>query len=143
MATSSTIKQQLSMSGEYGVCSELCKRGLDVSLTMGNAKAIDIFVKGSNGTYKTIEVKTSRSKRFVTGFFQKYGDKSKLHPDYWVLVHIDKNNISHYYILTHDEMGQVQMARNGMTEWGPVEGGVDNVLLANVAAFEDQWHKIA
>lgn len=135
-------KQQLQMAGEYGVCSELSKRGYDVSLTLGNAKAVDVLVRMPNNTYRTIEVKTTRGTRFVTNFFQKYGNRSTPHPDYWVLVRIDANGVSHYYVLTHDEMGQVQMARNGMTTWATVPKGVDNVLLRHVSQYGDQWNKI-
>ena len=141
MATSQKAKQQLGMTGEWSVCSELCKRGHNAVLTMGNTKAVDVVVLMPNKTYKTIEVKTTRSTRFVTGFFQKYHDINNPHPDIWVLVHIDKNDDPHYYVLTHQEMGQVQMARNGMSTWTQVQG-VDNVLLKHVSQYQDEWHKI-
>lgn len=131
------------MAGEYGVCAELSKRGYDVSLTFGNAKAVDIFVHLSNGSYKRIEVKTTMSERFVTGFFQKYYDlSSNNHPDFWVLVYIDKGLSSHYYILSHQEMGNVQMKRNGMTSWAQVGNGCDNVSRCSVVGYEDKWTKI-
>ena len=139
---SSKTKYHLSLAGEYGVCSELSKRGFDVSMTLGNAKAVDVWVLRNNGSYARIEVKTTRGKKFVTGFFQKYYNVSNpSHPDFWVLVYIDVNDVSHYYILTHQEMGNLQMVRNGMTTWAPVNG-VDNVLLRDVKTFEDDWDKI-
>lgn len=142
MATSSTAKYQLCMAGEYGVCSELSKRGFNVSMTLGNAKGVDVWALRKDMSYARIEVKTTRGNSFVTGFFQKYDDISNPnHPDYWVLVHIDANNISHYYVLTHKEMGDLQMARNGMASWGPVKG-VDNVPLRQVKKYEDDWGKI-
>ncbi len=142
MAKSFLTKSQLSMAGEYGVCSELSKRGLDVALTMGNTKVVDVWVLRNDGSYVRVEVKTTKGNRFVTGFFQKYFDKTNPnHPDYWVLVYIDANNVSHYFVLTHQEMGDLQMHRNGMTGWHHVVG-VDNVLLSQVRPFEDQWHKI-
>lgn len=141
MAKIQAERFRLSMAGEYGVCAELSKRGYDVSITMGNAKAVDVYVFTGNGV-RRIEVKTTRSNKFVTGFFQKYFDPSKCHPDYWVLVHIDSQNTSHFYILTHQEMGDVQMLRNGMSAWGPNPGGVDNVLLKHIVQFENMWSKI-
>lgn len=129
------------MAGEYGVCSELSKRGFDVSITMGNAKAVDIFVHLNDGYFRRIEVKTTRSNNFVTGFFQKYYDKSRNdHPDFWVLVFIDSENISHYYILSHEEMGRAQMEMNRMTEWKKVIG-CDNVKRSMVAQYENAWEK--
>ena len=124
------------------MCSELCKRGFDVSLTLGNAKAVDIMVFLPDNSYRRIEVKTSQTGRFVTNFFQKYYDKTlNNHPDFWVLVYIDKNGQIQYYILTHEELGEIQMKRNGMSKWGKVNG-CDNVLLRDVAHCEDRWDKI-
>ena len=81
--------------------------------------------------------------RIVTNFFKNYWDKSnKDHPDFWVLVHIDKDNISHYYVLTHDEMGDTQMKRNGATIWKQNKTGVDNVTLKHIQSFKDKWTKI-
>ena len=130
------------MAGEYGVCSELSKRGVNAVITMRNAKAVDILLIGTDGRVKIIEVKTTRGTNFVTSFFKKYYDKSKPHPDYWVMVYIDKNDVSHYYVLTHEEIGNVQMQRNKMSTWTPNSTGVDNVLLSNVKFFENAWEKI-
>lgn len=138
MAKIQMDKQRLGMAGEYSVCAELLKRGYNASITMGNAKAVDIVVFLQDNTYRRIEVKTSRNKRFVTGFFQKYYDKSRIHPDLWIYVHIDAKNISHYYILTHEEMGEVQMKRNEMDNREKIEG-CDNVLLCDLEPFKDKW----
>ena len=141
MANIQIDKQQLGMAGEYSVCAELLKKGYNASITMGNTKAVDVYVFTANGL-RRIEVKTTRSNKFVTGFFQKYFDPSQCHPDYWVLVHIDSQNISHFFILTHQEMGNVQMQCNGKKTWRPNPGGVDNVLLKNIVQFENKWSKI-
>lgn len=142
MRTTSGEKLRLSVAGEYGVCSELSKRGFDVSLTFGNAKAVDIFVHLDDGSFKRIEVKTTRSNKFVTGFFQKYYDRTRNdHPDFWVLVYIDADNESHYYILTHEEMGNIQMIPNKMTEWKRIDG-CDNVKRSLVECYENRWSLI-
>ena len=140
MAKSSVEKYKLSMAGEYGVCAELLKRGFDASITMGNAKATDVMIFLDDKSFRRIEVKTTRSTRFVTGFFQKYYDKDKIHPDFWALVQIDEENNSHYYILTHEEMGEVQMKRNEMDKWEKIDG-CDNVLLRDLDSFKEQWDK--
>jgi hypothetical protein len=33
------------LAGEYFVAAELCKRGFSVAMTLGNAKAIDLFAE--------------------------------------------------------------------------------------------------
>ena len=143
MAKSQAEKQRLSMEGEYCACAELLKRGHNASITMGNAKAVDIIVLMEDKTYRRIEVKTSRNTRFVTSFFQKYYDRSlPLHPDFWILVYIDNDNQSHYYMLTHIEMGDLQMKRNKMNAWEKIRG-CDNVLLKDIEQFEDTWEKIS
>lgn len=142
MATSQLVKYNTSMAGEYSVCAELSKKGYNVSLTFGNAKAADVIVFLENNKYARIEVKTSNTTRVVTGFFQKYASKTQVpHPDFWVLVYIDKNNISHYYVFTHEEMGNEQLCRNGMTSWSKVKG-VDNVLIKDLSTYENAWDKI-
>ena len=135
-------KSFLSLSGEFGVCSELLKRGIPCSITYGNHKATDIIVHHQQTrTFQKIEVKTSKTTRIVTSFFQKYKTVETPHPDFWVVVHIDSKNISHYYILTHNEMADVQMQRNNKTEWKEVVG-VDNIELKMIANFENAWDKI-
>lgn len=141
MNQSQTEKYNLSKAGEYGVCAELSKRGFNASVTIGNAKATDIVIYLEDHTFKRVEVKTSRRTRFVTGFFQKYFDNCRIHPDFWVLVHIDAENVSHYYVLTHEEMAEVQMKRNEMDEWERIVG-CDNVLLRDLEPFKEKWETI-
>lgn len=137
-------KYILGMAGEYAVCSEVLRRGRLASITMGNAKAMDILVfdeKDEDSTYKVIEVKTTQSNKFVTNFFQKYYDKSVNHPDVWVFVKIDKDLKSRFFVLTHEELAIIQMQRNGMSSWER-SFGCDNVLLKDILVFENQWGKI-
>ena len=143
MALTAKEKYCRAMAGEFGVCTELYKRGHEASITMGNKKAVDIYVATAGGRLVRIEVKTSRNTRIVTGFFQKYASQTQTpHPDYWVLVYIDKNNVSHYYVLTHQEMAVEQMRRNGMSQWTHIAKGVDNVLVRDLPSYEDAWNKI-
>lgn len=51
------------MAGEFLVAGKLFKRGLQVAVTMGNAKAIDLFVQNSQtGKTFAVQVKTLRAK---------------------------------------------------------------------------------
>ena len=136
-------KYNIGMAGEFGVCSELYKRDYNASITLGNKKAVDIYVAIADDRYISIEVKTSRNTKIVTGFFQKYASSNQIpHPDYWVLVYIDKNYMSHYYVLSHQEMAAEQMRRNGMSQWAQVKKGVDNVLVRDLSNYENAWNKI-
>lgn len=53
------------MAGEFFVAAELLKRGLQTSITFGNAKAIDLFtLNPRTGTCFTVQVKALRSKNY-------------------------------------------------------------------------------
>jgi hypothetical protein len=135
-------KHFLNLSGEYGVCAELAKQQINSSLTYGNQKAADILViNPATRKALVIEVKTTKNTRIVTGLFQKYKTPETPHPDFWVIVFIDKMNISNYYVLSHKEIAEIQMKRNGMTEWKHING-VDNILLENIKEFQNNWDKI-
>jgi hypothetical protein len=53
--------QKSGLAGEFFVAAELLKRGLQTSLTLGNAKSIDLFAINDKGTSFTIQVKALRS----------------------------------------------------------------------------------
>jgi hypothetical protein len=52
------------LAGEFFVAAELLKRNLQVSVTFGNAKSIDLFAHNENGRTYTVQVKSVRSKNF-------------------------------------------------------------------------------
>jgi hypothetical protein len=54
--------QKTSLSGEFFVAAELLKRGLQTSLTLGNAKAIDLFAINDKGSQFTIQVKSVKTR---------------------------------------------------------------------------------
>ena len=145
-------KYHLSLAGEYRICSELLKRGIFATVTFGNMKGVDVVAVGPNRRAAIIEVKTSQSNRFVTGFYQKYKTTDKEHPTFWVLSSIksiEESYVERFFVLTHNEMAQAQAQRNQPGEDLPyeervrrVEKGVDNVLVSNVESHENAWEKI-
>ncbi|HJP95174.1 MAG TPA: hypothetical protein VJ875_24700 [Pyrinomonadaceae bacterium] len=56
--------QKSGLAGEFFVAAELLKRGLQTSLTLGNAKSIDLFAINDQGTRFTIQVKALRSPNY-------------------------------------------------------------------------------
>lgn len=144
------VKCRIGLAGEYRVLSELLKKGYYASLTMGNAKATDIIVFNERNSYIRVEVKTSKNgKNFVTGYYPKYSEPSTLHPDIWVLYLPEskgESNGDRFFILTHEEIGVLQLEVNGgnKTEKGK---GCDNIPLKKYmekykTVHEDQWSKI-
>jgi hypothetical protein len=142
MKKTQSQKHFLGLAGEYAVCAELAKNEINATLTIGNHKAVDVIATNpTNNKACFVQVKSSDSTRIVTGFFQKYKSELTPHPDFWIIVHFDKNNFTHFYVLTHQQMAKVQMERNGMTEWREING-VDNVLLDSLRCFENSFEKI-
>jgi hypothetical protein len=143
-------KYHLSLAGEYRVASELLKRGIFATITFGNAKGADIYAIGPTKRTAIIEVKSSNSSKFVTGFFQKYGDEMRDHPNFWVLYSIADPNSDEFYVLSHAEMVRAQGDRNfpgkAMTydeHAKAVSKGVDNVLAKDLQKYKSAWEKIA
>ncbi len=142
-------KYYLNLAGEYRVASELFKRGVFATITYGNRKGADIYAIGRNRVTAVVEVKASNSGRFVTGFYQKYTDETKEHPDFWVLYWLKNDSDEDFFILTHREMAQAQGDRNFPDQpltWAEhaqaVPTGVDNVLAKDLQMYRSAWEKI-
>ena len=145
-------KDFLNLAGEYRVASELFKRRVFATITYGNRKGADIYAIGPNRKVAVVEVKASNSDRFVTGFYQKYAEELKEHPDFWVLYSLKRDGAEEFFVLSHEEMARAQAERNrqgaGADPWAyakSLEGasrGVDNVLAKHVLAHANAWEKI-
>jgi len=106
MATGSPKKradgQKSGLSGELFVAAELLKRDLQVSLTLGNAKSIDLFAINENGTPFTIQVKTLRAKNYFLINLDRVEEacyyvfvvlnKRDMPPDYYIVPGCDLRN---------------------------------------------------
>jgi len=144
----------LNLAGEYRICSELNKRGVFATITYGNRKGADVYAIGNRVALR-IEVKTSQNARFVTSITQKGLHDSPDAPHFWALVlmkPLENGKFQErFFILSHDEIVAVQKSRNAAyaSNYRQKHGsapdfskGVDNVLVADVEAFEDQWERI-
>lgn len=146
----------LNLAGEYRVCSELNKRGIFATVTYGNRKGVDVYAISDRKTLALkIEVKTSQGHKFVTGITQKGLADDPQAPDFWVLFQIQVGPNSsfkdRFFVLTHKEICAVQAARNKAhgeryferhQKQCDFSTGVDNVTVADVEQYEDQWSKI-
>jgi hypothetical protein len=85
-----TDSQTSGMAGEFLVAGKLFKRGLQVSVTMGNAKAIDLLVHNAktDNTFE-VQVKTVRCKNCF--LIHKEDIHSKHIYVFVLLNHIDQN----------------------------------------------------
>lgn len=135
----------LNLAGEYRVCSELNKRGVFATVTYGNRKNVDVYaISDARNRSLKIEVKTSRTQRFVTKITQKFlvcqpelnpvvsqlgidalweailNDCDPQAPDFWVLFqmirHEDDRFEERFFVLTHREICQAQVGLNKLWE---------------------------
>ena len=96
-------KNTAALAGEFLVAGELSRRGYPVSITMGNAKAIDINANAKNGKTINIDVKASRYKTsWPVGKIEK--------TLYYIFVHLqtldetNKNMPPEYFIVSGKEI---------------------------------------
>ncbi len=103
-------KQITGLSGEYFVAAELLKRNFQVSMTLGNAKSIDLIAISpeTNISYK-IQVKTLRKKPNcftllidkIVGedfYFFVYLNSEQEAPEYYIIQGIElKSDLPHFY----------------------------------------------
>jgi hypothetical protein len=139
-------KTLIGLAGEMRVASELLKKGFQATITFGNAKATDIIVFGENKEFLRVEVKTSKNqKKFVTGYFPKYTDESKVSPDIWVFYLPNVTSDSdgdRFFILTHEEVGELQLIVNKGVKTEKRKG-CDNIPLnlfeKHKNLYEGRW----
>ena len=145
----------LNLAGEYRVCSELNKRNIFATITYGQRKGTDVYAIADNNRALRIEVKTSQNGRFVTSITQKKLHQTSDAPDIWVLFDLKPRPNDEYeerfFILSHSEICAAQKARNDAytKKYKKKHGrspdlskGVDNVTIADVEEFENDWGKI-
>jgi len=88
-------KNSSGLSGEYFVAAELYRRGFNVGLTIGNAKAIDILAE-KDGKVFQIQVKTIRSKKSVSWPLRSDQINNNV---IYILVNLNIDKQPNYYII--------------------------------------------
>lgn len=118
------------LAGEYFVAAELYRRGFSVGMTIGNAKAIDIFANKDNRTL-SIQVKAIRNKKSVGWPMMS----SKILDDIlYIFVNLNDQANPDYYIATSKE------ARNQVKQYS-IRGIINLSSLKN-DTFLNRWDKL-
>ena len=119
------------LSGEYFVAAELYKRGYSVAITLGNAKAIDLFAEKETKSVN-IQVKTIKTKKSVGWPIMK----DKVIPNViYVFVCLNQPGTSpSYFICTSGE------TRNKVKQYKT--RGIINYSTLNSEEFSERWDKI-
>lgn len=120
------------LSGEYFVAGELLRRGFNVAITMGNAKAIDLIAE-KNGKTFPIQVKSIYKKENVGWPILKSKIKQK---HFYVFVNLNGDKLIHpeFFICTSTE------AKRKIKEYAT--RGILNMYLINNDNYKGRWDKI-
>ncbi|MBI2284305.1 MAG: hypothetical protein HYU71_11400 [Bacteroidetes bacterium] len=87
------------LAGEYFVAAELYRRGYSVGMTIGNAKAIDLFANTNNKTI-SVQVKAIKNRKSVGWPIMK----DKVLPGIiYIFVNLNDQDTPDYYIATSAE----------------------------------------
>lgn len=123
------------IAGEMFVGAELAKRGYAIALTMGNAKAVDLFAE-KNGRSICVQVKAIAHKRNV-GWPLPY-EKRKI-VDEVIFVCVVLNDLEEppsYYVLPPEEV-------RAKGKWYPNSGrAILDLSSVKGGSFHNAWHLI-
>lgn len=120
------------LSGEYFVAAELYRRGWSVGMTIGNAKAVDLFAEKDDKRI-AVQVKAIYKKKNVGWPILK----DKIRNDcFYIFVNLNADKMEHpdYYICTSDE------TINNVKQYK--ERGIVNLYSLNSSDFKDNWMKL-
>ena len=118
------------LAGEYFVAAELYRRGFSVGMTIGNAKAIDLFANKDNKTL-SVQVKAIRNKKSVGWPMMK--DKV-LDDVLYVFVNLNDQENPDYYIATGKE------ARSKVKQY--TTRGIIDLTTLKSDSFYNRWDKL-
>jgi len=129
-------KNTTHLAGEFLVAGELSRRGYPVSITMGNAKSVDIYAESSKGMLK-IDAKAGRAKGNWP--ILKNSVKNDL---YYIFVYlqtdnrIKKNDPPEYFIVKGKEI----IGYDLIETWGKRQG--IRYLKLKTKEYEERWDKL-
>ncbi|MBW1824534.1 MAG: hypothetical protein JRI87_08200 [Deltaproteobacteria bacterium] len=131
-----TTKNTSHLAGEFLVAGELSRRGYPVSITMGNAKSIDIYASSKSGTIK-IDAKAGRSKSNFP--IKKVSVKKDMQYIFCYLQSdkkIEQNEPPEYFIASGKEI----LSKNLTKTWNTREGIPYSTL--NTEQYKERWDKL-
>lgn len=131
-----TSKNTSHLAGEFLVAGELSRRGYPVSITMGNAKSVDIYAGTQQGVVE-VDAKAGRGK----GNWP-IGMSSIKEGVYYIFVYlqtenkIKKNIAPEYFVVTGREI----LSESLITTWNDRQGITYSTL--NTEDFKERWDKL-
>jgi hypothetical protein len=122
---------------QFAVASELCKRGYQVALTLGNHPALDIMAVSPNGVRLDVEVKGVKSAR-DEWFVKPIEPREGL---YYVLVIVEpvtekRNAPNRFFVMTQQE---VNAAIDRFRAEAAGRKWIDGVTQDEAEPHENKW----
>ena len=131
MAKNKTDRNCTHLAGEFFVAAELYRRGYSVAMTLGNAKAIDLFAEREARTVN-VQVKAIRDKKSVNWTITKRKIKDNI---IYIFVCLNPAGTPpDYYVCTSQEARI--MAKQFATR------GIVNLNALKNDKYRDRWDKI-
>jgi hypothetical protein len=119
------------LAGEYFVAAELYRRGYSVAVTLGNAKAIDLFAEKGTRTVN-IQVKAIRNRKSVG--WPMVRDRILDNVIYIFVCLNDPGTPPQYFICTPEE------ARKKIKQYST--RGIIDLTTLREPVYEERWDKI-
>ena len=125
------------LAGEFLVAGELSRRGYPVSITMGNAKSVDIYAEGPNGVPLKVDAKAGRTK---TNW--PISERSVRDDVYYVFVYLGADDQIHscqspeYFVATGRELIKNGLISNWESRQGVCYRGLNN------SDYIKRWDKL-
>ena len=124
------------LAGEFFVAAELYKRGYSVALTLGNAKAIDLFVERGLRT-ANVQVKAIRFRKNVGWPLLKSKVLARV---VYVFVCLNRDEVAPSYFI--GTAGEVRPRVKEYPQPGGLIRGILNYGTVNTKQFKDRWDKV-
>lgn len=124
--------QLTALAGEFFVAAELLRRGLQCSITFGNAKAIDLFAH-NRVTSRTLNVQVKALRR--TNYF--LFDRAKAQPDVvYVFVLLNKpSEPVEYFVVSGNEFSRNDISFGKYDKGGTMPG----FRPKDLESYRDNW----
>lgn len=116
---------------QFAVASELCKRGYQVALTLGNHPAVDLMVISPTGRPFSIDVKgVSARSGWLVRRHEPRGDL------FYVLALVPKDKPNRYFVMTQKQV-------NDAVDYRARLGSYPSGFLWSVAEpYENKWRSL-
>lgn len=139
---------QTQWAAQFGLASELCKRGYQVALTMGNHPVVDLMVVSPGGVGFSIDVKGLHKRNFW--LVKPKRKKTNLYYVLALVPGLPDPAPSRFFVLTQDEVNREvprhlkRIARERTKKGLPIDkvGTFPGLSWSFTEPFEDKWEKL-